>query len=173
MRFFERLDLTLLDSIFQAIADWVNNNWSKSCFWLARSAGWSTVVASGLLVLHTRSAGAVLISVLVCFSILMIDRPLKQIDKAMQQPKTQGFLNPLRFTLKVERAAFIFLTIFALVMVIIWLYFKFDFFVYMVFLTIASFCSAVSMYFASCNIKPRKPKAVEEPALLNLSPAAA
>lgn len=44
MRFLEKLDTTILDSFFQKIADLVNDQIGKSCFWLARMSCWIVII---------------------------------------------------------------------------------------------------------------------------------
>lgn len=46
MQFLEKLDLAILDGFFQKIADWVNDRWGKSCFWLAKLCSWLFLVVA-------------------------------------------------------------------------------------------------------------------------------
>jgi hypothetical protein len=42
---FERVDLFLLDRVFQPAADWVYDRFDRSCFWLAKICYWLVIMA--------------------------------------------------------------------------------------------------------------------------------
>ncbi len=45
MSLLEKLDLAILDHLFQPIADKVSERWGKSCFWLAQKCEWVVLIA--------------------------------------------------------------------------------------------------------------------------------
>lgn len=51
MRFLEKLDLAILDGLFQKIADWWLNRTGKSNFWIARMLWWMLIVNIGMLII--------------------------------------------------------------------------------------------------------------------------
>ncbi len=61
MMFFEKLDLAILDGIYQPIADWVANTFGKSCFWLAKVMTWIFLIMASIAAAHVFTYGSALI----------------------------------------------------------------------------------------------------------------
>ena len=98
INYLERLDLSLLDGVFQPIADWLQDLTNKNCFFFARA----TVFFHYVIMLFQISTGKVLdlsdlvqLGIYLCLSIFALNH-ITSIEA--QQPRNHVQQNPARMT---------------------------------------------------------------------------
>ena len=158
MNLLQKLDLAILDGLFQKIADWVNNRWGKSCFWLARVNYWIVIIAWAAEIAFYREKLSIHSVFFVLFSIGALWRigEWEKMEKNPLESAAQRVLNPERIS-PFSRLIRLF-NVFFLPFNIEWFV---DFFaqgdVKALLIATNQFAFFCAFYFAACTPKPPSP----------------
>lgn len=157
MKFLEKLDLWILDQIFQKIADYVYDRWGKSCFWLAIMSCWLILIFWGI---ETGMRRSIALSILfVIFSLMQIFGNMprwQQLEKNPMALSARRVLNPERifWPLGLARIFLVLIIVLSKRGEIVALY-KGDLAILPNWATDLFFLSTI--YFSACTPKPPKP----------------
>lgn len=185
MGFFEKIDLWILDQFYQPAADWFNNQFGKSCFWLARicyAVIFIEATRMTVLMYHSgeMSFGRVIFAIIVLagWTIWSFYRTIKE-EKSLGKHYSRVTFNSGRpfnsyaFVGVFRLGMFLMSCTYTLVNCLLFfsaLYVRNGWALFHI-LELQVFLISIGSaeYFAACTPKPRKPKEVRVPAAMQPS----